>query len=147
MNWSHIHLRLVNQLKVLPIGQLMQVPVEVEGLRTYAKFQVINFVNDTKPYLALFRIYLTIYNKTIINFKKIILSFEDSEMRVVAPNDPLEGQRYVELVNNEGQGNYLDQLYNIMSSKDGYMNPTVDGKLSWRNLSSCTSDSGDAVEN
>ena len=53
----------------------------------------------------------------------------------------------VELVNSEGQGNYLDQLYNIMSSREDYINPTVDGKLSRRSVISCTFDSGDALEN
>ena len=41
-------------------------------------------------------------NQTIINFKKIILTFEDSELRVVMPIDSPEGQRYVEPVNSEG---------------------------------------------
>ena len=41
-------------------------------------------------------------NQTIINFKKRILSFEDDEMRVVSPIDPLEGQRYVEPFYSEG---------------------------------------------
>ena len=66
----------------------------------------------------------------MINFKKRILSFEDYELRVVVPIGPLEGQRYVKPVNSKGQGNYLDQLYNIMSSREYYVNPTVDGKLS-----------------
>ena len=86
-------------------------------------------------------------NHTIINFKKRILSFEDSEMRVVASIDPLEWHRYVKPVNSEGQGNYLNQIYNIMSSRDDYINPTAHGKLSWRNVSSSTSDLGEALEN
>ena len=49
---------------------------------------------------------------------------------MVALIDPLEGKRYVKLVNSEGQGNYLDQLYNIRSSREDYINPTSDGKLS-----------------
>ena len=52
------------------------------------------------------------------------------------PIDPLEGKRYVEPVNSEGQGNYLDQLYNIMSLREDYINRTIDGKLSWRSVSS-----------
>ena len=47
-------------------------------------------------------------------------------MRVVAPNDPLEGNWYVEDVCSEGQENYLDQLYNIMCSKEDYINPVAD---------------------
>ena len=90
LNWSPIWLRLVNNLKVLPIGQMTQVNVEVEGLRTYTDFEVIDSVDDTNTYPALLRIDLVIDNQIIINFKKIILSFEDLDMRVVAPIDPLE---------------------------------------------------------
>ena len=75
------------------------------------------------------------------------MSFEDSEIRVVVPIDPLEGKRYVEPVHSEGKENYLDHLYNIMSLKEDYINPTADGNLSWRSVSSCMSDSGEALEN
>ena len=66
---------------------------------------------------------------------------------MVAPIDPLEGIRYVEPINSEGHGNYLYQLYNAVSSREVYINPTGDGKLSWWSVISCTSDSGDALEN
>ena len=66
---------------------------------------------------------------------------------MVAPIDPLEGQRYLEPVSSEGKGDYLDHIYNIMSSRDDYINPTTDGKLSWQSVISCTSDSGEALEN
>ena len=85
-------------------------PVEFEGLRTYADFGVIDIVDDTNPCPALVGIDWEINNQTIINFKKRILSFEDSEIRVVAPIDPLEGQRYVHPVHSKGRDNYLDQL-------------------------------------
>ena len=75
------------------------------------------------------------------------MSFEDSEIRVVAPIDLLEGQRYVEPVHGEGNDNYLEQLYNIMSLKEYYINPKTDGNLSWRSVILYTSDSGDALEN
>ena len=77
--------------------------------------EVINIVDDVNPYPALLGIDWAIDNQTIINFKKMILSFEDEEMRVVSPIDPLEGQRYVEPVYNEGQGDYVDQIYNVTS--------------------------------
>ena len=86
-------------------------------------------------------------NQTIINFKQRILSFEDSEIRVVMLIDPLEGHRYVEPMNNEGEGDYLDHIYNIMSLQYDYINPTSDGNLSWQSVISCTSDSGDAFKN
>ena len=82
----------------------------------------------------------------MIIFKKIILIFEDSELRVVTPIDPLEGQRYVEPVNNEEQGDYMDHIYNITSERDDYGNPTFDKNLSWHIISSSTSDLGEALE-
>ena len=85
-------------------------------------------------------------NRTLINFKKIILTFEDSELRVVAPIDLLEGHRYVKQVNSERQGDYLDQIYNITSTRDDYVNTMTDINLSWRSVSYCTLDSGEALE-
>ena len=51
-------------------------------------------------------------------------------MRVVSLIDPLEGQRYVELVYNEGHGDYLDQIYNVTSLQEDYINPIANGNLS-----------------
>ena len=53
LDWSPIQLRLENQSKVLPIGRLTQVPVEIEGLRTYTDFEVIDIIDDTNPYPTL----------------------------------------------------------------------------------------------
>ena len=91
LDWSPIQLRLANQEKVLPIVRLSNVLVDVEGLCTFSNFEVINIVDDTNPYPALLGIDWDIGNQTIINFKKRILSFENEEMRVVSPIDPLEG--------------------------------------------------------
>ena len=81
---------------------MSNVIVDVEGLRTYADFEVINIVDDTNPYPTLLGIDWAINNQTIINFKKRIIAFEDEEMRVVSPIDPFKGQRYVEPIYNEG---------------------------------------------
>ena len=63
-------------------------------------------------------------------------------MRVVSPINPLEGQRYVEPVYSEGQGDYRDHIYNIITPKDDYIHPTTNGNLSWKSASSCTSERG-----
>ena len=102
LDWSLVKLRFANQEKVLPIGRLSQVHVEIEGLRTFVDFKFINIYDDMNPYPALLGIDWAIDNQTIINFKKRILSFEDDEMRVVVPIDPLEGHRYVEPIYSEG---------------------------------------------
>ena len=96
LTWSLVYLRLENQSKVLPIGRLTHVLVEIEGLKTYGDLKVIEIFDDTNPYPTLLGIDWEIDNKTILNFKKIILTFEDSKLRVVAPIDPFKGHRYVE---------------------------------------------------
>ena len=65
--------------------------MEVKGLRTYADFEFIEIFDETNPYPMILGINREIDNQTIIKFKKMILSFEDSEIRVVVPIDLLEG--------------------------------------------------------
>ena len=57
LDWSPIQLCLSNQKNVLPIGWLSNVIVDVEGLHTYAYFEVINIVDDTNPYPRLRGLY------------------------------------------------------------------------------------------
>ena len=147
LEWSPIQLRLANQAKVIPVGRMGQVQVDIEGLCTFADFEVIDIVDDTTPYPVLLGIDWEMENQTIVNFKRRIISFEDEEMRVVAPLDPLEGPRYLEPVFNEWHGDHLDTIYNITTLWEDYINPTVDSNLSWKCDSSCTSDSGEALEN
>ena len=123
-------MRLGNQEKVLPVGRLGQVQVDIEGLCTFADFEVIDIVDDTTPYPALLGIDWEMENQTIINFKRRILSFEDDEMRVVPPLDLLEGQRYIEPVFNERSSDHLDNIYNVTTLKKDYIYPTADGNLS-----------------
>ena len=147
LEWSPIQLRIFNEVKVLSIGRMSQVQVDIEGLCTFVDFEVINIVDDTNPYPMLLGIDWAIGNQAIIDFKRRILSFEEDGMRVVAPLDPLEGHIYIELVFNEGKGDHLDNFYNVTALKEDYINPTADGNLSWICMSSCTSNSGEALEN
>ena len=121
--------------------------INVEGLCTYANFEVINIVDDTNPYLTLLGIDWAIEIQTIINFKKMIISFEDEEMRVISPIDPFEGKIYVQPVYDEGKVDYLDQIYNVTSMHEDHISLTENGNLSWKCMSSCISDSGEALEN
>ena len=45
--WSIVQLRLKNQAKVSPIGRVSHLLVEVEGLKNYAGFDVIESVNES----------------------------------------------------------------------------------------------------
>ena len=50
---SHIHLRLANQQRVSPRGRLPQVPVDIDEVSSFADFEVIEIIGDSRPYLAL----------------------------------------------------------------------------------------------
>ena len=75
LEWSPIQLRLGNQGKVLPIGRLSQVQVDIEGLHTFVDFKVTNIVDDTNPCPTLLGIDWEMENQMIINFKRRLLSF------------------------------------------------------------------------
>ena len=85
---SPIHLRLANQQQVSPLGQLLQVPVDIDGVHNFADFEVIEIIGDSRPYPALLGIDWAIDNMAIINLKKIQMTFEDSQIRVITPLDP-----------------------------------------------------------
>ena len=71
------------------------------------------------------------------------MTFENQDVRVIAPMDPQEGRRYIELVKDEIKRS-LDQAYNI---SEDYIHPIVDGELGRRSASSASSGSDDALEN
>ena len=46
---SPIHLRLANQQRVSPLGRLAHVPVDIDGVHTFADFEIIEIIGDTRP--------------------------------------------------------------------------------------------------
>ena len=74
-------------------------------------------------------------NQAIINLKGREMIFELGELNVTTPLDPREVIRYIELA----KGNEIDNLYNMTTRMDDYVNPTTDDALSWRSINSCTS--------
>jgi hypothetical protein len=53
LGYSLVKMKLANQHKVLPIGRLKGVTVDLDGVRIKADFEVIEIVDGTNPYLAL----------------------------------------------------------------------------------------------
>lgn len=51
--WSPIHLRMENQQKIIPMGRLHGVTVDIEGASALADFEVIEIVNDSNTYHAI----------------------------------------------------------------------------------------------
>jgi hypothetical protein len=53
LGYSPVQLKLANQHRVLPIGRLRGVTVDLNGVRTMVDFEVIKIVDGTTPYPAL----------------------------------------------------------------------------------------------
>jgi hypothetical protein len=74
------------------------------------------------------------------------MSFETDTLRIIAPLDPNEGDIYNDPVNEDAQSSIIENIYNITGHMEDYVNPTVDGELSWRSVCSYDTDSEDAME-
>jgi hypothetical protein len=138
LGYSVVQLKLANQHRVLPIGRLKGVTVDLDGVRTKADFEVMETVEGTTPYPALLGLDWAFDNQAIINLKTSKMTFELGEYRVIAPLDPSEGERFVEPT-------FLDleeisQLYRTTAHDEDYVNPTADWILSWWRFSLCATD-------
>ena len=101
LKWSPIQLRMANQVKVIPLGRLSNVVVDLDGVRSVADFEVIEIVDDSNPYPALLGIEWALNNNKIINLKRRQMRFDNGNNRITTPIDPGEGQRYIKPVKDE----------------------------------------------
>jgi hypothetical protein len=74
--WSPIQLRLANQHKIVLIGRLLRVNVNIDGVCSIVDFKVIEIVDGSKPYPALLGLDWYFYNQTLIDLKKRWMVFE-----------------------------------------------------------------------
>jgi hypothetical protein len=91
LRYSNVHLKLANQQRVLPIGRLKGVRVDLDGVTTKEDFEVIEIVDGTTPYLTLLSMDWAFDNQAIINLKTRKMTFESGDYRVIAPLDQSEG--------------------------------------------------------
>ena len=96
--YSPIQLKIENQHRVIPIGRLKGIPVDLDGVLTMEDFEVIDIVDNSTPYPSLLGLDWAFDNQSIINLKTRKMIFESGEYRDITPLDPSEGGRYVELV-------------------------------------------------
>jgi hypothetical protein len=92
--YSPIRIRMANQQAVSPFGRLEHVPVDIDGVRTFADFEVIEIVDDNFPYPTLLGIDWALNNSIVVDLKKRRMNFEKDGLRIIEPLDPDEGQRY-----------------------------------------------------
>ena len=131
MQSSPIRLRLANQARVYPLGRLSNIPVDIDGVRSLADFEVIEIIDDRKPFPTLLGIDWAFDNLAVIDLKKKQMTFEDNCIRIIAPLDPSQGPRYTEPRRPDEGAQDMDNLYKMIASLEDYVNPTVDGTLSW----------------
>ena len=136
-----------NQQKILPMGRLPGVVVDIEGVNVVADSEVIKIVDDSNSYLTLLRLDWAFDTVVIINFKKRQMVFEKDNMRVIFYLDPSEGVCYTNLVWVEYFDADVDNIYQITTKEEDWINLTAQGKLSWEHDSSCTFDSKEELEN
>jgi hypothetical protein len=82
---------MANQQAIIPFGRLEHVPVDIDGVRTFADFEVIEIVDHSCPYPVLLGIDWAFNNFTVVDLKKIRMTFEGDGLSVIAPLDPDEG--------------------------------------------------------
>jgi hypothetical protein len=68
--WSPIQFRLSNQYKIVPIGRLIGIPMNIYGVRSDTYFEVIEIVDDNQPYPTLMGLEWAFDNQDIINLKR-----------------------------------------------------------------------------
>jgi hypothetical protein len=105
--------------------------VDIDGVRTFAYFEVIEIVDDSCPYPALLGINWVFINSTVVDLKKRRMNFQRDGLRFITPLDPDEGQRYTEPIREEYHAYALENIYKLTARQQDYINPTADGNLSW----------------
>jgi hypothetical protein len=121
LGYSSVQLKLVNQHRVLPIGRLKGVTIDLDGVRTKVDFEVIEIVDDTTPYSIFLGLDCAFDNQAIINLKTRKMKFKSREYSVIAPLDPSEGERFVEPTCLDLEE--INQLYKKTMQKEDYVNP------------------------
>jgi hypothetical protein len=79
LGYSLVQIKLENQHRVLPIGRLKGVIVDLDGVHTKEDFKVIEIVDDTTPYLAFLSLDWDFDNHSIINLKTRKMTLESEE--------------------------------------------------------------------
>jgi hypothetical protein len=107
--WSPIQLSLANQHKIMMIGRLIGVNVNIDGVPNIVYLEVIEAIDGSKPYPSLVGLDWDFDNYTIIDLKKRWMVFEVGDLKVTMSLDPTKGKRYVEPT----RGKELDNIYNM----------------------------------
>ena len=101
---------MANQQNIIPLGILTKVVVDTASVRVHTDFEVIHIVEDANPYPMLLGLDWAIDMEGIINLKKRSMIFENEGTRLIVPLDPVEGERYTKLIQEEED---VDHIYKM----------------------------------
>ena len=146
LQWSLIQLRMENRQKIIPMGQLQGVTVDIEGTSALANFEVIEIMDDSNSYPAFLGIDWDTNMNRVINLKKQKMIFEKKSLHVIVPLDPAEGSRYTKPILDYESNDNLDCIYKIKMWDQNWVNPIVDGWITWDCESSYISNSDEESE-
>lgn len=108
VQWSPIQLRITNQHKIIPMGILLGIIVDIKGASVLANFEVIEIVDDNNPYPALLGIDWAIDMNGVINLNKKMMSFEMKLLCVVVPLEPAKAPCYIDSIHDYETNDGLD---------------------------------------
>jgi hypothetical protein len=111
--YSPIRFRMANQQAVSPFGRLENILVDIDRVRKFEYFQVIEIVDDIFPYPALLGIDWDFKNLIFVDLKKRIMTFEGDDIKVIAPLDPDEGHRYTKPIREEDRAYEIENIYKL----------------------------------
>lgn len=111
LQWCPIQLHMANQQKIIPMGCLYGVIVDIEGASALDDFEVTEIVDDNNPHPSLLGTDWAFDMDAMINLKNIRMKFEKKVLMVIVPLDLAEGARYTEPVRDYEEGDDLDQIY------------------------------------
>jgi hypothetical protein len=129
--YSPIRVRMDNQHTISPFGILKHVSVDIDGVRTFADFEVIEIVDDSCPYPVLLGIDWDFNNFIVVDLKEIRMKFKGDGLRFISPLDLDEGHRYTEPIREEDYPYEIENIYKLIERQHDYINSTIDGNLIW----------------
>jgi hypothetical protein len=113
--YSPIRLRMANQQAVIPFGRLDHVPMDIDEVRKFVDFEVIEIVDESSPYPALLGVDWAFNNSIVVDLKKRRMAFEGNHLRFISPLDPDEVHRYTEPIREEYHAYELENIYKLTS--------------------------------
>jgi len=140
--YSPIELRMTKQYFIYPMGRLLNIEVDLVGMKIIVNFKVIVIMGEKDPYLDLLGIYFSYENYAFIDLKKETMTFKSNGMNVTEPIYLYQGPRYNDPKDDNMEVDVINQLYALIAGKIvDYINPTIDGLVSWRSVQLADEDS------